>query len=253
MKRLARQLLVDPFELVHHATRAHDGDPLLGVARAVTHAGLGRLLGDRLVRKDPDVELAAALDVAGDGDTRRLDLPRGDEPARQRLQGVLAERDIGRALRKARHAALLLFAPFYFFRSEHRLGLLLRLLREPGVPLGQNFTLEDPAFDADGAVGGVGLGGAVLDVGAQRVQRHATLVVPLVARHLGAAETARAREADALGAELHGRLHGLLHGAAEGDAALELRRDVLGDELRVRLGLADLLDVEEDLVRREGL
>src|SRR4029077_5746502 len=36
-------------------------------------------------------------------------------------------------------------------------------------------------------------------------------------------------------------------------AALELRRDVLGDELGVRLGLADLLDVQEDLVRRERL
>src|SRR5271170_5151737 len=80
-----------------------------------------------------------------------------------------------------------------------------------------------------------------------------TLVVPLVARHLGAAEATRAGEADALGAELHGRLHGLLHGAAEGDAALELGRDVLGNELGVRLGLADLLNVQKDLVRRERL
>ena len=31
-------------------------------------------------------------------------------------------------------------------------------------------------------------------------------------------------------------------------AALELGRDVLGDELRVGLRLADLLDVDEDLV-----
>ena len=45
----------------------------------------------------------------------------------------------------------------------------------------------------------------------------------------------------------------LLHGAAEGDAALELRRDVLGDQLRVGLGLADLDDVEEDLVLGERL
>src|SRR5579862_7411758 len=46
------------------------GNPEEWVALAVTHSGLGRLLGDRLVRKDPDVELATALDVAGDGDTR---------------------------------------------------------------------------------------------------------------------------------------------------------------------------------------
>ena len=45
----------------------------------------------------------------------------------------------------------------------------------------------------------------------------------------------------------------LLHGAAERDAALELGGDVLGDELRVGLGLADLDDVEEDLVLGELL
>ena len=51
---------------------------------------------------------------------------------------------------------------------------------------------------------------------------------------------------DALGAEVHGRLDGLLHGAAEGDAALELQRDVLGDELRVEFRRLDFLDVDLD-------
>ncbi len=41
----------------------------------------------------------------------------------------------------------------------------------------------------------------------------------------------------------------LAHGAAEADALLELQRDVLGDELRVELGLVDLEDVDEDLAR----
>jgi hypothetical protein len=54
----------------------------------------------------------------------------------------------------------------------------------------------------------------------------------------------RAVDADALGAQAHGRLHGALHGAAEGDAALELLGDVLGDQLGVDLGLADLDDVQ---------
>ena len=49
------------------------------------------------------------------------------------------------------------------------------------------------------------------------------------------------------------RLHRLLHGAAEGDAALELGGDVLGHQLRVDLGLADLDDVQEDLVLGERL
>src|SRR6266542_594261 len=117
----------------------------------------------------------------------------------------------------------------------------------------QNLTLEDPALHADLAVGGVRLGKAVLDIGAESMQRHPTLAVPLVARHLGAAQAARRGHADALGAELHGRLHRLLHGATEGDAALELGRDVLGDQLRIRLGLTDLLDVQEDLVVGERL
>ena len=47
-------------------------------------------------------------------------------------------------------------------------------------------------------------------------------------------------------------VHRLLHRAPERDAALELERDVLGDELRVELGLADLLDVDEDLVLGEA-
>ena len=94
---------------------------------------------------------------------------------------------------------------------------------------------------------GVGLGEAVVDVLAQGVQRHAALALPFAAGDVGAAEAARALDADAVGAERHGHLDRLLHGAAEGDAALELEGDVLGHELRLDLGLLDLLDVEEDL------
>src|SRR5690606_36162457 len=57
----------------------------------------------------------------------------------------------------------------------------------------------------------------------------------------------RGVDANPLGAELHRGLDGTLEGAAERDAALELLADVLGHELRVDLGLADLLDVQEDL------
>src|SRR6185295_2752471 len=102
----ARQRLVDAFQFVHHASGAHDGDPLFRVALAVTHARLGRLLRDRLVREDADVQLAAALDVAGDRDAGRLDLARGDEAARQRLQAELAEGERGRALGDAAHLPL---------------------------------------------------------------------------------------------------------------------------------------------------
>src|SRR5215469_15323348 len=130
--------------------------------------------------------------------------------------------------------------------------------RAPGIALGkllvlrhrvvfENLALEDPHLDAAGAVGGEGGGDAVVDVGSQRMQRHAALAIPLHARDLGAAETTRAVDADAAGAEPHGRLHGALHGAAEGDAALELLRDRFGDKLCIELGLPDLDDVDDDV------
>src|SRR5664279_6294804 len=77
------------------------------------------------------------------------------------------------------------------------------------------------------------------------MQRHAAFAVPLHARDFSAAETPRAVDADAFGAQPHGRLHGALHGAAERDAALELLRDRLGDQLRVELRLADFDDVDD--------
>src|SRR5690606_10011405 len=58
--------------------------------------------------------------------------------------------------------------------------------------------LVDPHLHADPAEGGPGLVEAVVDIGAQRVQRHPTLAVELRAAHLGAAEAARALHPDAL-------------------------------------------------------
>src|SRR5665647_3079539 len=71
----------------------------------------------------------------------------------------------------------------------------------------EDFALEDPDFDAARAVGGESGGNAVVDIGAQRMQRHAAFAVPLHARNFGAAETAGAVDADVFGAQPHGRLH----------------------------------------------
>src|SRR5271169_2649503 len=111
----------------------------------------------------------------------------------------------------------------------------------------EDLALEDPHLDAAGAVGRERGGVAVIDVGAQRVQRHPALAVPLHAGDFGAAEPARAVDADALGAEPHRRLHRALHGAAERNAALELLGDRFGDQLGVELGLPDLDDVDDDV------
>ena len=78
-------------ELEHHAARLDDGDPALRVALAGAHAGLGRLLGERLVRIDVDPDLAATLDLARHRDTSGLDLAVGEPAGLEGLEAVLAE------------------------------------------------------------------------------------------------------------------------------------------------------------------
>src|SRR6188768_3433733 len=111
----------------------------------------------------------------------------------------------------------------------------------------KDFALEDPDLDAAGAEGGERGRDAVIDVGAQRVQRHPAFAIPFHAGDFGAAETARAVDADAFGPEAHRRLHGALHGAAERDAALELLGDRFGDQGGIELRLADFDDVDDDI------
>src|ERR1700722_10895331 len=115
----------------------------------------------------------------------------------------------------------------------------------------EDFTLEDPDLDAAGAERRERGRNAVVDVGAQRVQRHTAFAVPLHARDFGAAKTARAVDADAFGAQTHCRLHRPLHGAAERDAALELLGDRFGNERGIKLGLADFDDVDDDVGIRD--
>src|SRR6202011_5011046 len=111
----------------------------------------------------------------------------------------------------------------------------------------EDLALEDPDLDAAGAERGERGRHAVIDVGAQGVQRHAAFAIPFHARDFGAAETARAVDPNTFGAEAHRRLHRALHGAAERDAALELLRDRFGDQRGVELRLADLDDVDDDV------
>src|SRR6185503_16352246 len=109
--------------------------------------------------------------------------------------------------------------------------------------------LVDPHLHADAAEGGAGLEQAVVDVGTQRVQRHATLAVKLRARHLGTAQATRALHADALDLRAaHRRLDRLAHRTAERHAVAQLLGHALRDELRVRLGVLDLEDVQLDLL-----
>src|SRR5262249_3654117 len=119
-----------------------------------------------------------------------------------------------------------------------------------GLSPGLGFMLlaaVDPGLDPDLPVRRVGLGEPVVDVGLQRVEREAPLLVPLRAGDFRPVQPAGAADLDPLGAEAQGRLDPLLHRAPERHAALELQGDRLGDELGVRLRPLDLDDVDVDL------
>src|SRR5690606_23611863 len=241
-------------------------------ALARAHSDFDRLLGDRLVGEHADPHLAAALDVAADRTARGLDLTRGDLAGLRGLQAVLAEADEVAVPGQAVVAALVHLAVLGSLGLQHdlvpRLAITTRAARTLAVTaiatlatrrivllfladLGEveDLALVDPGLDADDPVGGAGLGEAVVDVGAQGVQRHAAFAVPLRTRDLGAVEAAGDVDLDAQRAQAHRVADGALHRAAEHDAALELLRDRLGDQLRVELRLADLGDVD---VRRDA-
>src|SRR6478735_6129342 len=104
--------------------------------------------------------------------------------------------------------------------------------------MAENLALEDPHLDPAHTISGVGFGFGIIDVRAQRMQRHAAFAIPFGTCDLRAAETAGAGDADTFRTETQRRLDGALHGTAERDAALELVGNALGDELAVDFRLA---------------
>src|SRR4051812_5085829 len=131
-------------------------------------------------------------------------------------------------------------------------GSTRRAARRPIIffaadPRRETLALVEPHLHADGAVGRERLGEAVVDVGAQRLQRQLAVQVPLRTGDFRAVQAARHAHLDAPSAETQRRFHRFAHRAAERHALLELHRYRFGDELRIELRLLDLLDVDEDL------
>src|SRR3954468_17363144 len=67
----------------------------------------------------------------------------------------------------------------------------------------EDLTLEDPDLDAAGTERGERGRNAIVDVGAQRMQRHTAFAIPFHTGDFGAAQTPRAVDTDAFGAKTH--------------------------------------------------
>src|SRR2546421_332226 len=106
--------------LEHDASRFHHRHPLFRRAFALAHARFGRLLGERLVRENPDPQFPAALDEPRNRHARRFDLPVGDPCAFHGFQTVLAERQISAAPGFAVAAAAHLLSVLHFLWHQHR-------------------------------------------------------------------------------------------------------------------------------------
>src|SRR5580700_566160 len=269
-ERFLRGLHGHAVDFENHAAGLDPRHPQFGRALAGAHPHFGGLLRHRHVREDADPDPPRPLHVTGQRAAGGLDLTRGDALGRHRLQAELTERQRRARSRGAVDPALMRLPELRFLWLHHGFApsnlLYFTLGRVAAGPrivafghflvLGhrivfEDFALEDPDLDAAGTERGERGRNPVVDVGAQRVQRHAAFAIPFHARDFGAAQTARAIDADALGTQAHRRLHGALHGAAEGNAALELLRDRFGDQLRVELRLADFDDVDDHVALGE--
>src|SRR5712664_4649039 len=142
---LSRRLVYSR-HLEHDASRLHHRHPLFRRAFALAHARFGRLLGERLVRENPNPQFSAALDEPRNRDARRFDLPVGDPRAFHGLQTVLAERQIPAAPGLAVAAAAHLLPVFHLLRHQHRcvLASLISLTASQSQPTSLRFPFMPP-------------------------------------------------------------------------------------------------------------
>src|SRR5690606_30811664 len=107
-----------------------------------------------------------------------------------------------------------------------------------------DLAFEDPDLDPDDAIGSHRLYARVIDVGAQRVQRHTTLTIPFGPRNFRSAQTTGHVDPDTQGPHPHRVLNSAFHRTTERYPALKLLRNALANQRRVQLGLAHFNDVE---------
>src|SRR5215472_4411314 len=107
---------VHAFHFKQHFAGPDHRHPLLGRPFTFSHARFGRLLGDGLIREQPNPDLAATLDETRHSDAGGFNLAIGNPAAFEGFQTVLAKRDRRPAPGFAGHAPALLLAVFDFLR-----------------------------------------------------------------------------------------------------------------------------------------
>src|SRR6185437_4853268 len=205
--RFLRRLDVHAVDFEKDAARLDLGHPIFGRALAGAHAHFGGLLRHRHVREHADPHAARTLHVARDGAARGFDLARGDALRLGGLQAVFAEVEQRAALGGAVDAALVLLSELCAFGLKHGSVLLLGLRTAFAIAafaalaiartlvgifslalfdgeriVLHDFALEDPDLHAASAIGRLGSCNAVIDIGAQRVQRYAAFAIPFNSR-----------------------------------------------------------------------
>lgn len=201
------ELDTNTLHLEEDLSRANDSDPVIRGSLALTHSGLRGLLGDRLIGKQSQPDLATTLDETRHGYPARFDLSIRDVPTFHDLQAKITERQIGAAPSLTTHATALLLAVLDLLWHQHRETLYKAIyssLSRPGrerpdrnglLPMELKSTgcadwlttllllvdvaAVDPRFNTDDTVGRVRFREAVVDIGTKRVQWKPALQIPL--------------------------------------------------------------------------
>src|SRR5690606_6754826 len=114
----------------------------------------------------------------------------------------------------------------------------------------QYLAFENPDLDTDNAISSQCFMLGIVDIGAQRMKRHAAFTVPFNASNFCSAQTATTNNFNTFSAQTQSRLNSTLHSAAESNTADELVTNALCHQLCVNFGLANFNNVQRHIARR---
>src|SRR5690606_15487677 len=118
-ERFTRHFLGYTLHLVQDLARLNLGDPILDATFTRAHPDFQRLLGDRLVRENPDPNFTATFDTASHSTTRSLNLTGRDVTTSRRFQTIFAKAHLVATLGQTAIATLVDLSEFRALRLQH--------------------------------------------------------------------------------------------------------------------------------------